>query len=266
MSIMGQAAQTNKEKCIFEAKMAEKAERYQDLVEYMKPVVMSGEKLSREERNLWSLGYKNLVGARRSSWITLEELRQKREYDRSAMERYQEHIDNELTDITNEVIDLIDQHILPLYSGCEEDDLEAKVYFMKMKGDYYRYSAECKKEEDRKLAAENSLQAYKSASDQATSSLKPTHPIRLGLALNFSVFYYEILNLPDRAFTLAKSAFDAAIAELDTLPEDSYKDTTLSMQLLRDNLTLWTSDMQAEEVNPDQQREDVEDLEHADAS
>jgi len=60
------------------------------------------------------------------------------------------------------------------------------------------------------------------------------------------VFYYEILNSPDRACRLAKAAFDDAIAELDTLSEESYKDSTLIMQLLRDNLTLWTSDMQAE--------------------
>lgn len=74
--------------------------------------------------------------------------------------------------------------------------------------------------------------------------LATTHPIRLGLALNFSVFYYEILNSPDRACHLAKQAFDDAIAELDTLSEESYKDSTLIMQLLRDNLTLWTSDLQ----------------------
>lgn len=105
--------------------------------------------------------------------------------------------------------------------------------------------------------------------DIANSELAPTHPIRLGLALNFSVFYYEILNSPDRACNLAKQvgidtystsspnpsclilyycfflqAFDEAIAELDTLGEESYKDSTLIMQLLRDNLTLWTSDMQ----------------------
>ncbi|EFH40081.1 hypothetical protein ARALYDRAFT_917601 [Arabidopsis lyrata subsp. lyrata] len=78
----------------------------------------------------------------------------------------------------------------------------------------------------------------------ANSELAPKHPIRLGLALNFSVFYYEILNSPDRACNLAKQAFDEAIAELDTLGEESYKDSTLIMQLLRDNLTLWTADMQ----------------------
>jgi 14-3-3 protein epsilon len=85
--------------------------------------------------------------------------------------------------------------------------------------------------------------AYKAASETSLSDLPPTHPIRLGLALNYSVFYYEILNSPERACRLAKAAFDDAIAELDTLNEESYKDSTLIMQLLRDNLTLWTSDI-----------------------
>lgn len=114
------------------------------------------------------------------------------------------------------------------------------------KGDYHRYLAEFAIGTDRKEAAEKSLIAYKEASDIAMTELPPTHPIRLGLALNFSVFYYEILNSPDRACRLAKAAFDDAIAELDTLSEESYKDSTLIMQLLRDNLTLWTSDMQGD--------------------
>lgn len=80
----------------------------------------------------------------------------------------------------------------------------------------------------------------------AQTDLSPTHPIRLGLALNFSVFYYEILNSPDRACHLAKQAFDDAISELDSLSEESYRDSTLIMQLLRDNLTLWTATESAE--------------------
>lgn len=67
------------------------------------------------------------------------------------------------------------------------------------KGDYHRYLAEFATGNDRKEAAENSLMAYKAANDIAQSELTSTHPIRLGLALNFSVFYYEILNSPDRA-------------------------------------------------------------------
>lgn len=129
------------------------------------------------------------------------------------------------------------------------------------KGDYHRYLAEFASGEKRKVAATAAHEAYKvclsfverflgprsngtlpqNATDVAQTELTPTHPIRLGLALNFSVFYYEILNSPDRACHLAKQAFDDAIAELDSLSEESYRDSTLIMQLLRDNLTLWTS-------------------------
>ncbi|CAL5434341.1 unnamed protein product [Camellia sinensis] len=128
---------------------------------------------------------------------------------------------------------------------------DSKVFYLRMKGYYHRYLAEFKTGGERKEAAENTLNAYKAPQEIANTELAPTHPIRLGLALNFSVLYYEILNSPDRACSLAKQAFDEAIAKLGTLGEDSYKDWTLIMQLLRDNLTLWTSDMQddgAEEI------------------
>lgn len=67
------------------------------------------------------------------------------------------------------------------------------------------------------------------------------------------MFYYEICSKPNEACQLAKNAFDNAIAELDTLPEESYKDSTLIMQLLRDNLTLWTADNA--DGNPEQEAE-----------
>jgi len=115
-----------------------------------------------------------------------------------------------------------------------------------MKGDYYRYLAEVALGSSKDAATESSKNSYQEAFEISKAKMQPTHPIRLGLALNFSVFYYEILNSPDRACHLAKQAFDDAIAELDTLNEDSYKDSTLIMQLLRDNLTLWTSDTTGE--------------------
>lgn len=115
-----------------------------------------------------------------------------------------------------------------------------------MKGDYYRYLAEVATGDQRNSVVDESQKAYQEAFDISKSKMQPTHPIRLGLALNFSVFYFEILTSPDKACQLAKQAFDDAIAELDTLNEDSYKDSTLIMQLLRDNLTLWTSDTQGD--------------------
>ena len=94
----------------------------------------------------------------------------------------------------------------------------------------------------RNRVIQEAQESYKKASQEA-EDLKSTHPIRLGLALNFSVFYYEILSSPDIACKLAKQAFDNAIADLDGLEEDEYRDSATIMQLLRDNLTLWTSDL-----------------------
>lgn len=51
---------------------------------------------------------------------------------------------------------------------------------------------------------EDSQKAYQDAFEISKAKMQPTHPIRLGLALNFSVFYYEILNSPDKACQLAK--------------------------------------------------------------
>ncbi|CAO2644229.1 14-3-3 protein epsilon [Lemmus lemmus] len=167
------------------------------MVESMKKVAGMDVELTVEERNLLSVAYKNVIGARRASWRIISSIEQKEEN-----------------------------------KGGEDKLKMIREY--RRKGDYHRYLAEFATGNDRKEAAENSLVAYKAASDIAMTELPPTHPIRLGLALNFSVFYYEILNSPD------------PIAELDTLSEESYKDSTLIMQLLRDNLTLWTSDMQGD--------------------
>merc|ERR1712127_815259 len=117
----------------------------------------------------------------------------------------------------------------------------------KMKADYYRYIAEFSNGDAKGKAAESARAAYQDASTVAEKDLAVTHPIRLGLALNYSVFMYEVLSNPEDACKMARTAFEDAIAELDSVAEDSYKDSTLIMQLLRDNLTLWTSDQEGAE-------------------
>ena len=243
---------------VYMAKLAEQAERYDEMVEAMKKVASLDSELTVEERNLLSVAYKNVIGARRASWRIVSSIEQKEEAKGNEnhvtrIKEYRAKIEEELQNICTDIISVLADHLVPnAKSG------ESKVFYFKMKGDYHRYLAEFVGGAQRKEAAEASLVAYKSASDIAGTELPPTHPIRLGLALNFSVFYYEILNSPDRACQLAKQAFDEAIAELDTLSEDSYKDSTLIMQLLRDNLTLWTSDMSNEVGEGDEEGDDDE--------
>jgi len=237
----------NREENVYMAKLSEQAERYDEMVDAMKKVATTDVELTVEERNLLSVAYKNVIGARRASWRIISSIEQKEENKGNEahvkrIKEYRVKVENELSDICKDILGVLEKHLIPSSTNGE-----SKVFYYKMKGDYHRYLAEFAQGEGRKEAAEHSLAAYKAASDIAVTELPPTHPIRLGLALNFSVFNYEILNSPDKACQLAKQAFDDAIAELDTLSEDSYKDSTLIMQLLRDNLTLWTSDMQGDD-------------------
>jgi len=229
------------EESVYLAKLAEQAERYEEMVENMKVVASADQELSVEERNLLSVAYKNVIGARRASWRIVTSIEQKEESKGNEaqvklIKEYRQTIEKELGKICEDILDVLDKHLIP-----SAQTGESKVFYHKMKGDYHRYLAEFATSEKRKESADKSLEAYKAATEVAQTDLAPTHPIRLGLALNFSVFYYEILNSPDQACHLSKQAFDDAIAELDTLSEESYKDSTLIMQLLRDNLTLWTS-------------------------
>jgi len=251
---------------VYMAKLAEQAERYDEMVKFMDSVVkdvIPEQELTVEERNLLSVAYKNVIGARRASWRIISSIEQKEESkgnvdNAERIKGYKTKVEEELSGICGSILLLLNEKLIPTASTGE-----SKVFYLKMKGDYHRYLAEFKTSQERKDAAEETLVAYKAAQEIA-AELAPTHPIRLGLALNFSVFYYEILNSPDRACYLAKLAFDEAIAELDSLGDESYKDSTLIMQLLRDNLTLWTSEQEqladTEKGDDGTKIEDAEDL------
>ncbi|KAI3360634.1 hypothetical protein L3Q82_002499 [Scortum barcoo] len=235
--------ESSQKELVQKAKLAEQAERYDDMATSMKAVTEESDQLTNEERNLLSVAYKNVVGARRSSWRVVSSIEQKSESSerKQAMAKeYRETIEKELKEICKDVLGLLDTYLIPKATAAE-----SKVFYLKMKGDYYRYLAEVATGDEKKSIITDSKEAYQKAFEISKEEMQPTHPIRLGLALNFSVFYYEILNSPDDACKLAKCAFDDAIAELDTLSEDSYKDSTLIMQLLRDNLTTCTQTVTA---------------------
>jgi len=239
----------DREAILYSAKLAEQAERYNDVVDEMKRIAqLTGEQeLCIEERNLLSVGYKNLVGARRASWRILQNIEQSETVKGNAkrvnlIKIYRAVVEKELDKICTEILELLDQYLVPSATTAE-----AAVFYLKMKADYNRYLSEYKIASERDAAAEQTLQAYQAAQDKAAAELKTTNPIRLGLALNFSVFYYEVQNQPEKACQLAKQAFDDAVQDVDSLNEESYKDSTLILQLLRDNLTLWSSEMQDQE-------------------
>ncbi|VWU51677.1 14-3-3 protein [Hepatocystis sp. ex Piliocolobus tephrosceles] len=249
--------------CTYRSKLAEQAERYDEMADAMRTLVEQcvnndKDELTVEERNLLSVAYKNAVGARRASWRIISSVEQKEMsksnvHNKNVAATYRKKVEEELNNICHDILNLLTKKLIPNTS-----ESESKVFYYKMKGDYYRYISEFSCDEGKKEASNFAQEAYQKATDIAENELPSTHPIRLGLALNYSVFFYEILNQPHQACEMAKRAFDDAITEFDNVSEDSYKDSTLIMQLLRDNLTLWTSDLQGDQAEEKLKEEGLE--------
>jgi len=231
-----------RDELIYLARLSEQAERYEEMLGYVKAFVnKSTEDLSVDERNILSVAYKNVVGGRRTSWRVLNSIMQKEERrgnpgNKTEAENYRKEVEKELKGYCEDILNLVDSKLVSKAANSE-----SRVFYHKMKGDYFRYISEFASGESKSEAAQKAEQSYSEAFEIAKNEIPPTHPTRLGLALNFSVFYYEIKEEHEKACDMAKAAFDEALPELDNISEESYKDSTLILQLLRDNLTLWTS-------------------------
>lgn len=214
------------------------------MAEHMKVVASLRTELTSEERNLFSVAYKNVVGSRRFSWRKVmafgqTEVPKGNTMHTSLIKAYRCKIEGELRAICADVFAIVGAHVAT--------SSESKVWYHKTRGDYFRYIAEFATGQELAHATQNAQSAYQLAYEIALTDLTPINPMRLGLALNFSVFYADVLESHERAYQLAKAAFDGAIADYDLIPEDSYKDTTLINNMIRDNLILWKSEMEGGE-------------------
>jgi 14-3-3 protein epsilon len=226
----------------FLARVADQAERYGDVLTYMDAIIEASPSLNADERNLLSVAYKALTGSRRSALRTvnafLEDEAIKAIPERLAkLTDLKEKLVKELDDFCIALIQLTDAKLLPAAG-----DATTKVFYEKLKADYYRYSVEFKVDDARKSGAEKAKAAYESALQIATAELTKANPAYLGLALNYSVFLYEIVGQKQEAIDLADKAFKEAVDRLDELTEGQYSEATLILQLLKDNVALWNEE------------------------
>jgi 14-3-3 protein epsilon len=235
---------------------------YEEMVDYMKRLATHHTELHHEERSYFSVAYKNLIGARRTSWrilgSTLNKEDAKGNWEEVEMiKRYRKKIEGELTVDCLDCIDTVKKHLIPYAFSSESKVFWRKMfvyqtvsaitkskYILYRIGDYHRYLAEIAPEEQRKISYDGAYEAYTVAMDMAPKDLAPTNPVRLGVQLSFAVYYFEIQKKPHLACSMAQKAFDDAITRLETLTEDNYRESTLIMQLLRDNLTMWKAQME----------------------
>jgi 14-3-3 protein epsilon len=165
---MGGAVQENlnREQYVYLAKLAEQAERYEEMVSFMQKLVVAStpsSELSVEERNLISVAYKNVIGSLRAAWRIVSSIEQKEESRKNEdhvllVQQYRSKVESELSNVCASILQLLDSNLIPSASSSE-----SKVFYYKMKGDYHRYLAEFKIADERKYAAEDTMLSYKAA-------------------------------------------------------------------------------------------------------
>jgi 14-3-3 protein epsilon len=231
------------EKNVYIAMLAEQCNRFEEMVEFLEDMLKGrSQDLNSDERNLLSIAYKNSVTSKRTALRTVMayELKEKKKENSNFLvfiQEYRKKIEDELTATCNGVLRSIDNHLLPRAA-----DDEAKVFYHKMKGDYNRYVAEYAQGDLKDSVATAASESYRLATESA-KNLSPIHPIGLGLALNYSVFYYEVLNNHEKACEIAKETLDVAQKELpkceETYYNDECRDAISIINLLRENLEMW---------------------------
>lgn len=229
------------EKQVYLAMLAEQCNRYEDMMEFLEDMVkMKKEDLTSDERNLLSIAYKNSISLRRQAIRTLlaYESKEAKKAESPYLEYIREHktkVQKELEDLCNKIIKTIDGSLI-----TKATESEAKVFYHKMKADYYRYIAENVDGDLKKTYSDKSLASYNDAL-AVSKDLGYNNSIKLGLALNMSVFYYEVLSNPAEACKIAQETLDQSKKALEGVDEEDEdnKDALSIVNLLQENLNMW---------------------------
>jgi 14-3-3 protein epsilon len=239
------------EEKIFMARVAEQAERFDDMVNFLKEVISSKDSdFTTEERNLLSVGFKNLIGGKRTALRTIAAIEQNPKYSKFAegLGNYKKKIEGELFDQCIEIVNVVKDKCMKVASTNE-----SKAFFLKMAGDYYRYVAESATADKLQEVKNGALEYYSKATEISNKDLEACNPIRLGLALNFSVFYFEVMSDHKKACELGEHALQSALEKIDDCDEETFRDAKSIIELLKENLSLWKEE-------DDDNKNDIEDL------
>jgi hypothetical protein len=181
------------------------------------------------------VGFKNQIGSKRTAIRTISAIEQNPKYQQynGSLSTYKKKIEEELYEQCMSIVKIVKEDCMKI-AATEE----TKAFFFKMIGDYYRYVAECAAEDKIGDVRNGALENYTSA-QTSSESLNPCNPIRLGLALNFSVFHYEVMNNHKQACELGENALSNALEKIDDVDEETFRDAKSIIELLKENLSLW---------------------------
>lgn len=224
---------------IYLAKIYESTENFDEMVNHINEFVKQDPNLNLEERNILASGYKNIIARKRVSWRELGNLEKKEENIKNLeyIKELRMSVELDLRKLLNSILEVIEKFLLN-----SNEEPETKVFYFKLKGDNLRYLAEITLEDEYEKYHKLSEMAYEEGYLIAQKRLPIKNSIRLGLALNYSVLFYEVKLIKEKALKIAQDAYDESMKIIDDLDKTKAKDTILIIQLLKENLILWGND------------------------
>ena len=232
---------------VFRAKIAEQANRHDDMVADITTVAKMDQELTWEERYMLAVAYINVINPRRESCKILTTIMKENEQkgassdEREFLQRYKEKVEEELQNICDECMKLIDVHLI-----CKSHPPDAEAFYFNMKGDLYRYMAEFLSGDRWTDAVTKGAESYKTAVERC-SALDPVNPDRLGVVLNYSMFLYYTMNDRKTAFFFAQDMYCSALMQEEKPLHQPYDKSPSILRLIRDNLYLWVSENEDED-------------------
>ena len=230
-----------REEYVYLSRLNEKAEKYLEMFKCINKFIELDPKLNKEERNILGSGYKNIISDKRSSLRLISNLEKKNIFQNIYIKEIKEKIEKELSQILTEIQKYLAKYLIP-----NSIDVENKVFYLKLKADFLRYKCEISYGKELEELITKTEKIYKETTDIANKELMISNSTRLGLALNYSVFYYEIKKMKEEAINIAKNAFDEAMKIIDNLEISKAKDTLLIIQMLKENLISWCTEINNE--------------------
>ena len=236
----------SREEYIYLSKLYSKAEEYKKVLEFIEEFIKLNPKLDKEECDIVSTGFKNMISDKRSSWFTLNSMERKEKKKKKntvkEIKEIKSHIENELRETCNKLQEIIDKYLLP---NNEEDD--TIVFLLKLKADYFRYICEFAEGKEFEYNLNKAEEYYKKAFEISEKKLPIINCNRVSIGLNYAIFLYEVKKDRMAGFDVAQNIFKESMKFIDDLEKSKFRDTLLIIQLLKENIIFWNSEMSEDE-------------------
>jgi 14-3-3 protein epsilon len=230
---------SERDNLLFIAQVLDQTNRNEEMVSLMKRVVDLNPVLSTDERNLLSVAYKNIVTIHRSGLRILSAVGDHDDgtatpWRIAQIAGIRERISSELKAACLDLINMVGGTLIP---ACSDD--ESRMFFEKLRADYYRYMCEATSGDDLTEITIQARKSYEDAIEIAKGALPPASPGYLGLVLDYTVFLFEVVRNRAEAIELAQKTYSECSSLVDSNSEEIYSEATILLQILREKITNW---------------------------